>query len=308
MAGTGPDGSAVADEDLTEALVLLHRLSSEAVERINDLMRNLHIRFSEAALHTGVVTQQELDEALAWIEQRAMKQGRSIVEDVMRRRVEQRELVLWNGQSLKPGKQLVMAHDPDHPRCELLRRLRTELLLRTASRRGAAFFALLSPCPKEGRSQLAAELAISFAQLGRKTLLVDADMRRPTQHELFGADNETGLAQALATDGTLDLSGVQDLPKMAVLTSGGLPPNPVELLHGPQFDRMIAEWRRTFEFVVLDTPPTTEFSDGLTVATAAGNVVVLSRARRTTFTALKEMRRNLEPTQTRVVGAVINHF
>lgn len=305
---SAPDGPPVADEELHEALVLLHKLSNEAAERINDLMRNLHIRFSEAALHTGVVTQKELDEALAWIRQRAVTQGRSIVEDVMRRRVEQREVVLWKGQALQPGKRLIMAHDPDHPRSELLRRLRTELLLRVGSRRGAAFFALLSPSPKEGRSQLAAELAISFAQLGRKTLLVDADMRRPTQHELFGADNETGLAQALAADGMINLNGVQDLPKMAVLTSGGLPPNPVELLHGPRFDRMISEWRRVFEFVIIDTPPTSKFSDGLTIATAAGNVVVLSRARVTSFSAMKEMRRNLEPTQTRIVGAVINSF
>jgi receptor protein-tyrosine kinase len=308
-ANAAPDGpGSVPDEDLHEALVLLHRLSNEALERINELMSSLHMRFSEAALQTGVITQSELEEAMAWVRQRALLQGRSIVEDVMRRRVEQREVVLWKGEPLAAGKQLVMAHHPDHPRSELLRRLRTELLLRTGARRGAGFFALLSPCAREGRSQLAAELAISFAQLGRRTLLVDADLRRPCQHELFGADNELGLAQALAADGTLNLNGVKDLPKMAVLTSGGQPPNPVELLSGPRFERMIADWRRNFEFVVLDTPPTSEFSDGLTIATAAGNVVVLGRARSTSFSALKEMRRNLEPTQARVVGAVINNF
>jgi receptor protein-tyrosine kinase len=308
MSAEPDEPSSVPDEELHDALVLLHRLSNEAVERINELMASLHIRFSEAALHTGVVTQQELDEALAWVRQRALTQGRSIVEDVMRRRVEQREVVLWKGEVLQACKQLIIAHDPDDPRSELLRRLRTDLLLRTGARRGAAFFALLSPCAQEGRSQLAAELAISFAQLGSKTLLVDADLRRPRQHELFGSNNEMGLAQALAADGTLNLNGVQGLPKLAVLTSGGRPPNPVELLHGQRFDRMITDWRRNFEFVVLDTPPTSEFSDGLTIATAAGNVVVLTRARATSFSALKEMRRNLEPTQTRIVGAIINNF
>lgn len=302
------DPSSVPDEMLHEALVLLHRLSNEAVERINELMRTLHIRFSEAALHTGVVSQRELDEALDWVRQRALTQGGSIIEKVIKNRVEQREVVLWKGTPLHASTQLILAHDPNHPRSELMRRLRTDLLLRTAARRGAAFFALLSPCAQEGRSQLAAELAISFAQLGRKTLLVDADLRRPCQHELFNADNEVGLAQALAADGTLNLHGVHGLPKLAVLTSGGQPPNPVELLHGQRFDRMLTEWRRTFEFVVMDTPPTSEFSDGLTIASAAGNVVVLARARSTSFHALKEMRRNLEPTQTRIVGAVINSF
>jgi receptor protein-tyrosine kinase len=299
---------AVPDAEVHAALVLLHRLSNESVERINALMSSLQIRFSEAALETGVITQQDLDEALSWIRQRAHSQGRSLVEDMMRRRTEQREVVLWKGDALHAGRQLIIAHDPDHPRSELMRRLRTELLLRTGARRGAAFFAVLSPSAREGRSQLAAELAISFAQLGRKTLLVDADLRRPTQHDLFSAANETGLAQALAADGPLNMNGVQGLAKLAVLTSGGQPPNPVELLHGPRFNRMIAEWRRNFEFVVLDTPPTSEFSDGLTIASSCGSAILLGRAKVTTFSALKEMRRHLEPTNTRIVGAVINSF
>jgi len=306
---------------MRKTLVLLHRLSNEAVERIDELMRSLHLRFSEAAVTTGVVTQVQLEEALALIRQRAIKQGRSIFEEVMQQGGGTRpqgprapaggarnDLVIWKGEPLRPGRQLLIAHDPGHPRSEQLRRLRQELMLRTSARRGAAFFALLSPCAREGRSQLAAELAISFAQLGRKTLLVDADLRRPCLHEVFGANNEAGLAQALAADGPPNLCPVTGLPKMAVLTSGGQPPNPVELLHGPRFERMISEWRRSFEYVVLDTPPTSEFSDGLTVATAAGNVLVLSRAKTTTFNALKEMCRDLEPTNSRILGAVINTF
>jgi receptor protein-tyrosine kinase len=209
---------------------------------------------------------------------------------------------------LQPGKELIIARDQAHPRCELLRRLRTELLLRTPERNGSKFFALLSPCAREGRSQLAAELAISFAQMGRKTLLVDADLRRPRQHELFDARNESGLAQALATDAAPSLHPVQGLPQLAVLTSGGQPGNPVELLHRPRFQRMVTDWQRGFDFVVLDTPPLSEFSDGLTIAVAASNVVVLGRAKATTFNALREMRRHLEPVQARIVGTVINDF
>jgi receptor protein-tyrosine kinase len=217
-------------------------------------------------------------------------------------------LVPWKGEALLPGKQLIAAHDPEHPRSEQVRRLRIELLLRTRGSSGAACLALLSSCAGEGRSQLAAELAISFAQLSRKTLLVDADLRRPTQHELFGASNEAGLAQALVADGPPNLNAVQGLPELAVLTSGGQPPNPVELLHGRRFDCMIDEWRRTFEFVVLDTPPVTEFSDGLTIAAAAGNVILLGRARTTSVTALNELRRHLEPVQARILGAVMHSF
>ena len=90
-----------------------------------------------------------------------------------------------------------MAHDPYDPRCEKIRALRTELLLRRELTDRADIVALLSPCPGEGRSLLAAELAIAFAQTGRPTLLVDADLRRPQQHLLFGTDNRQGLSQAI---------------------------------------------------------------------------------------------------------------
>jgi protein-tyrosine kinase len=298
--------SQIPDEEIHRALVLLYQLSNEAIESINDLMHKLHIRFADAALHTGVVTQDELDRALDWIRHRAVQQSRGIIEEVLRRQV-RREVVLWKGNQLKPCEQLILAHDSGHPRSESLRSLRTELLLRMRNL-GTGIVALLSPCAAEGRSQLAAELAIAFAQLGRRTLLVDADLRRPRQHVLFGADNEKGLSQGLVDGGEFHLQGVQGLPQMALLTSGVLPPNPLELLSGIRFERLMAEWRRSFEFVVLDTPPTAESSDAIAVATTAGQVLILSRANVTPFTALKEMSRKLETTHARTLGAVIGRF
>lgn len=301
-----PLTSQIPDEEIHKALVLLYRLSNEAIENINELMHKLHIRFADAALHTGVVTQDELDKALDWIRQRAVQQGRGIIEEVLRRRV-RREVILWEGSQLKPSELLLVAHDPGHPRSEAIRSLRTELLLRTRNQ-GTGILAIVSPCAAEGRTQLSAELAIAFAQLGRRTLLVDADLRRPRQHVLFGAENDKGLAQALVDSGAIHLHGIEGLPQMALLTSGVLPPNPLDLLSGARFERLMAEWRRSFEFVVLDTPPAAETSDAITVATAAGQVLILSRANVTPFSALKEMSRTLEKTHARTLGAVIGKF
>jgi receptor protein-tyrosine kinase len=298
--------SEIPDEEIHKALVLLYRLSNEAVESINDLMHKLKIRFADAALHTGVVTQDELDKALDWIQRRAVQEGRGIIEEVLRRRV-RREVVLWQGHPLKPSKSLLLAHDPGHPRSEAIRSLRTELLLRTRNQ-GTGVLALLSPCAGEGRSQLSAELAIAFAQLGRRTLLVDADLRRPRQHILFGAGNDRGLADALIDNGAINLHGIDGLPQMALLTSGFLPPSPLELLAGMRFERLIAEWRRNFEFVIFDTPPAAESSDAITVAAAAGQVLILSRANVTPFNALKEMSRKLKTTHAWTLGAVIGSF
>jgi receptor protein-tyrosine kinase len=151
-------------------------------------------------------------------------------------------------------------------------------------------------------------MALSFAHLGGRTLLVDADLRRPNQHVLFGAENRIGLAQALDDGSPPRVYGVEGVPQMQLLTAGAATPNPLELLSGNRFQRLVAEWRNSYEFVLIDTPPVAEFSDGLPVATAVGNVVLLGRKNSTSFQVLTELCRKLETTHARVVGAVINTF
>lgn len=207
-----------------------------------------------------------------------------------------------------PDNRLLIAHDPYDPRCEKIRALRTELLLRRESPDQADIVALLSPCAGEGRSQLAAELAISFAQLGRPTLLVDADLRRPQQHLLFGIDNRKGLSQAIEFGDKPHLHPVQNLPRLSLLTAGGVPANPLELLLSRNFSSLIEDWRRNFEFVVVDTAPVTHFSDALAVASLVGRVLALSRAQHTPYKETQDMLRRLMATRSQVLGAVISHF
>jgi len=297
-----------SDQAVANALVLLFKLPDSAMKSIRESMVALRVGFSEAAVHTGLVTPNELEQAREWVLREGARQGRSLVELALKRDSSRREVAVWEGERLLPSTELLFAHNPDHPRSETVRALRTELLLRTSGRRGAAIFAVLSPSAGEGRSLLCAEMAIAFAQLGKKTLLVDADLRRPRQHKLFNADNLLGLAQTLEDGGTQRIYEVEGAPQLAVLTSGAPPPNPLELLSGGRFERTVAEWRRAFEFVLIDTPPTSQFSDGLAVATVAANVVVLGRTKSTSFTALAEMRRKLETTRARIVGAVMNSF
>jgi protein-tyrosine kinase len=297
-----------SDQELSDALVLLYKLPDEAIESIRQAKKAMGLAFHEAALHTGLVTQRELDEAEELIRRQTRHEGRGIIEEALRRRPSPRELVLWQGERLRPGKELILAHDPYSERSEHIRSLRTELLMRTNGRRGAAIFALLSPCAGEGRSQLSAELAIAFAQLGSRTLLVDADLRRPRLHALFGADNTIGLAQALTDVTPPRVHGIEGVPQMGLLTSGPVPSNPLELLSGTLFQRMVADWRRSYEFVVVDTPPVSQFSDGLAVASVAGHVVVLGRINSTSFHVLSELRRKLATTNAWVVGAVLNNF
>lgn len=209
---------------------------------------------------------------------------------------------------VEPDERLIMAHDPYDPRCEKIRALRTELLLRRESDNRADIVALLSPCAGEGRSMLAAELAIAFAQMGRPTLLVDADLRRPQQHLLFGTDNRQGLSQAIEYGVKPQLHTVHGLPHMSLLTAGAVPSNPLELLSSSRFSSMIDDWRDSFEFVVIDTAPVMHFSDGLAVASLVGRVLALSRAQHTPYKHMQDMLRRLAATRSKILGAVINHF
>jgi receptor protein-tyrosine kinase len=186
--------------------------------------------------------------------------------------------------------------------------LRTELMLLVEDVRRGNICALLSPGPAEGRSQLCAELAIAFAQLGRRTLLVDADLRHPRQHILFSADNQWGLAQALALGETPYLYSVQGVPELSLLTAGVIPPNPLELVSNRRFERLMDEWRRSYDFVLIDTPPVSQYADALAIATAARRVLVVSRTESTSFSGMKELLRRLAPTQARILGAVLNKF
>lgn len=202
----------------------------------------------------------------------------------------------------------MLANEPRHPRCEAIRALRTRLLLARENPRYSGLLAVMSPGAAEGRSELCAELAIAFAQLGRATLLVDADLRNPSQHRLFGEHNRSGLAQALHRNDSPWVYAVSGISHLALLPSGGVPQNPLELLSALQFEQIVAGCRRDYEFVIIDTPPAARYSDALAIAAVAGRVLVVTRARTTSFETLSEMARQLAATSTHVAGAVINRF
>lgn len=296
------------DIDLKTALVSRFKLSPEKVRAVQDLMPQESLSFVDAALRLGFVTPEQIDDALAWAKRRQSAASGSLFETAIRKIADNRQVVLAQGEMVKPGPQLILAHDPDSARSEKIRALRTELLLLSEATGQANIIALLSARAGEGRSQLAAELAISFSQLGRRTLLVDADLRQPRQHILFGSTNDIGLGEAISRGQKAWFHPVNGLPQLSLLTAGMTPPNPLELLSDGRFSRILQDWRKAFEFVILDTPPIKDFADGLAIATLAGKVIVLSRAQHTSYNETRDLLRRLGSTQSQILGAVINHF
>jgi protein-tyrosine kinase len=304
----GSPGEGAADGDLHAALLARFGLSGEKVHAVYELMQRGSFSFVEAAHRLGFITQEQVMDAIAWVQRDHGAENTGLVETAIRRIASNRQVMLAQGEKVKPGPNLILAHDADNPRSEKIRALRTELLLLSEASSGANTIALLSACAGEGRSQLAAELAISFSQLGRRTLLVDADLRQPKQQILFGSSNENGLAEAISRNQKPWFHPVDGLPQLSLLTSGTVPPNPLELLSDGRFAKMLQDWRKAYEFVILDTPPIQNFADGLAIATLAGRVIVLSRGQHTSFQETRELMRRLATTQSQILGAVINYF
>jgi capsular exopolysaccharide synthesis family protein len=297
------------DPDIPAQRVSQYQLSAEAVEKIYDVMERTGMSFADAALHLGFIRKQDIpggDVPSGRTDKHGPQAG--LIEMAINRISAGRDVVLRQGSEVTPGPQLLVAYDKANPRYEKMRALRTELLLLNETTNSANIMAILSPGSGEGRSQLCAELAISFAQLGRRTLLVDADMRTPRQHVLFGSRNEFGLSQAISQNTKPYLHPVKGLGHMFLLTAGTIPSNPLELLSDGRCERLMTDWRGTYEFVIIDTPPVSLYSDALAMATMVGRVLILSRAKMTSYKNTGEMMRRLKTTRAQVLGGVINHF
>jgi receptor protein-tyrosine kinase len=302
------DQSVDTDKELRAVLISQFKLTPDSVDKIYAEMQLSDMNFTDVALRLGFVTPEQITEALLRTRGTLAPNEAGLIESVIRRVSSDKRVVVRHGEDVKPGEQLILAHDPYNPRSERIRALRTELLLLNEGTRGANIVPVMSPCSGEGRSQLAAELAISFAQLGRRTLLVDADMRKPQQHVLFATANDNGLSRSISAGEKPCFHPVVGLPLMHLLTAGPIPPNPLELLSDGRFEKLLSEWRNTYEFIVIDTPPVSICADGMAVATLAARVLLVSRAQHTSYKATRDMLRRLETTQSNILGAVLNHF
>ncbi len=276
------------DSNIGSILVQEGRLSLTEVDRIMELHYREGLQFGAAAQLLGLVNENDLQAALA-------------------RQYDLPHLLPGNDGA---SQELVAAHLPHHPRTEELRTLRTQLLVRwfnpEADRR---VLAIVSPGSGEGRSYLAANLAVVFSQIGFRTLLIDADLRKPRQHRIFNIPERKGLAAVLA--GRANSEAVVPVPgftKLSLLPAGILPPNAQDLLSRPLLAALLKKSQIEFDVVLIDTPAARLYSDAQSVTFQAGSAVLLARKNHTQVTDTKQLLRELSDTGTRVVGTVMNSF
>ncbi len=159
----------------------------------------------------------------------------------------------------------------------------------------------------EGKSLTIANLAIAYAQIGRRVLLIDADLRRPTQHRLFGLSNRRGLTNALLADGDISsLAQPTQTENLALLTSGPTPPNPAELLMNVSLEKVIAAACEQYDLVLIDCAPVGIVTDAAIVATRVDGVLFVVRAGGVNKNQLKRAATLLNQVKAHVLGYVMN--
>jgi protein-tyrosine kinase len=264
------------------------KITSADAEQVLARQRELGWRFGEAAIELNLITDSDLRQALA----------------------KQYEFPYLVSGPEGVSKELIAAWDPFHPVVEELRGLRTQLLIRWYSPdAGRRVLAVVSPCAREGRSFIAANLAVVFSQLGQRTLLIDADFRAPRQQSIFNVSDRFGLSSVLS--GRADLSvavPVTGLTGLAVLPAGPLPPNPLELLSRPAFAALLGKAQAEYDLVILDTPAATEYADAQSITFRAGDALLVSRKDQTRIDQTERAVRDLTDASARVVGTVMNSF
>jgi succinoglycan biosynthesis transport protein ExoP len=205
--------------------------------------------------------------------------------------------------------ELVAQHLPKSQMSEAFRALRTSLLLSQAEHPPQVIL-VTSALPREGKTTAAANLAVTLAQLGDRTLLIDADLRKPGIGRLLslGSGKYAGLSSFLAGVSSLDLVTIQHpaIPNLSAIPTGPLPPNPADLLSSHKLDDAIAELRTKFKFIVIDSPPIMAATDAVILSVKADGVLLVVRSGETPKEAFTRTRDLLLSVKCHLLGVVLN--
>jgi protein-tyrosine kinase len=261
------------------------KLSDQDIARILAVQNEHQLRFGEAAVELGLLTERELQTALA----------------------HQFRYPCSVGEQVRLDPHLFTVRDPFGEQSEALRTLRSQLLLRWFTDRRKTLVVTSVRCG-EGSHALAANLAIVFAQLGERTLLIDANLRFPTQRSLFRLPAASpGLSCMLSgrCDAEAVMSPLPGFETLTVVCAGAPPPNPQELLSRVPFSYLVETAPALFDIVIIDTPPILEFADAQLVTALVGGCLLATRRHHTRLHDVEDVKRRLDGCGAGIVGAVI---
>jgi chain length determinant protein tyrosine kinase EpsG len=288
-AATGAgDDLAVHDRSIGDIIRELRNLSVAQVESILAYQRQHGVRFGEAAVALKLVTPDDVLFALS----------------------QQFHYPYAPESQRKANPELVALNQPFSAQAEAFRALRSQVVMRVWNEQPRGPVAIISADRGDGRTFFAANLAVTLAQLGGgRTLLVDADLRGPRQHQMFKLDNRSGLSGILSGRSDKDpIQPVLNVPGLFVLTAGTTPPNPLELVERPAFSLLLRELAAKFDQVVVDTPAAGLGADASVIAARCGAALIMARKDESRVRSLQDLMASMTGTSARVAGVVVNEY
>ncbi len=287
----GREDESIVNERLIGALLdAKAALGAEKVQQILEFSQAQGLRFGEAAVALGMVSQDQVLHALS------EQFGYSYSSEDRRQ--------------LMP--ELVGLNQPFSMQAEAFREIRSQIMARVYSGNAGQArpaLAIVSPSSGDGKTFFSANIAVSLAQVGGRTLLIDADLRGPRQHELFKLQNKTGLSSVLAGHVAADvIQAVPDVANLFVMPVGITPPNPLELFERPAFGALIRELTGKFDHVIVDTPAMMYGVDAQVVAARCGAALVVARKDQSRVAALQQLVAALSQSPARIAGVILNEF
>lgn len=284
----GPAGEAVMDRAIGDILAELKSLSAEQVERVLQHQRASGLRFGEAAVALGLASREDVLFALS----------------------RQFHYPYAADRQRDASPELVTLTEPFGPRAEHFRALRSQLMMRVFTEgQPRRALAVISPDTQDGKTYCACNLAVVLAQLGGRTLLIDADLRGPRVHEVFRIEARTGLSALLSgrTDGPA-VHQLESLPGLYLLPVGVTPPNPLELIERSAFALLVREMTAKFDHVIVDTPAAIYGADASVIAARCGAALLVARKDRARIEALQSLALSFSGSPAQVAGVVVNEF
>lgn len=204
---------------------------------------------------------------------------------------------------------LITLTNPRSPAAEAMRALRTNLMFSSVENPIHTLM-VTSPAEADNKSELLANLAVTFAQSGNKTILVDADLRLPEQHQIWGIGNEVGLTNMMLDDKLLSnppLVKIDGVEGLHVLPSGMLPPSPADVLSSSRMNEIIGLLKARADYILFDAPPVLAATDAAVLGNKLDGMLLVVRAGKTRREHTIRARQTLERVNVRIVGAVLSN-
>jgi len=206
-----------------------------------------------------------------------------------------------------PATSLITLEERQSPMAEAYRHLRTSLLFSSAGKPPQSIL-VTSSQPSEGKTTTAVNTAITLAQADTEVVIIDCDLRRPRLHNYFDLDNNKGLTNYLSGERNTEnlIKQCHDLPRLKVITSGPIPPNPTELLSSNEMKNLLQFLRGRYKHIVIDSPPAISFTDAAILSTVVDGVVLVAMANKSSIHLMRRFKQRLGAIGARIYGVVLN--